>query len=131
VVCAKCFGKLKNIDYGRLLLAVSVVFGCLVLVDLAILKILVRLTNSPRPGIIVADCHPFPEMVAFSLNWILPPVVAIFLVTPFAARNQLRKLPGFVGAILSLLSIAGSIYIGYYLFAKHLGRSFTETVWWL
>ena len=130
-LCVKCVGQPKRIDHSRLLLVVGVVFSCLVAADSVILGGFVWVANHPDGEHIYLDCHPFPGMVSFTLNFIVPLMVAALLLNICVARNQLRKLPGLVGAILSLLSIAGSICIGYYLFAKYLGRSFTETVWWL
>lgn len=127
----KCAGELKRIDHGKLLLVIGVVFSCLVAADSVILGGFVWVANHPDGEHLYIDCHPFPEMVSSTLNLIVPLMVAALLLNVCVARKQLRELPGLVGAILSVLSIAGSVYVGYYLFTKHLARSFTESVWWL
>ncbi len=130
MVGAKCVGKLGNVDYSKLLLAMGIIFSCIVLTDFILIKAMAQITENHPPGSLVLDWHPLPEMISFVLNWIIPLVVVALLLIAYADKNELKKRTGFIGTILSLISIAGLIYLVQSTLAEYLGESLGEIVWW-
>jgi len=130
MVFAKFMGKLGRVDYSKLLLAMGIIFSCIVLIDFIWIKGMAHVTENHPPGVLIIDWHPIPDMVSFALNWITPLVVVALLLIAYTDKNELKKRGGFIGTILSLISIAGLIYLVQSTLAEYLGESLGEMVWW-
>jgi uncharacterized BrkB/YihY/UPF0761 family membrane protein len=130
MVSVKFIGKLGCINYSKLLLAMGIIFSCIVLTDFILIKAMAQFTENHPPGSLVLDWHPLPEMVSFVLNWIILLVVVALLLIAYTDKNELKKRAGFIGAILSLISIAGLIYLVQSTLVEYLGESLGEMIWW-
>jgi len=131
VVVAEFIGKPVHVGNDKLLLAIGISFSFAVLSEFITLEGMMNITENPPPGSLIIDWHPIPDIISFVLNFMIPLVLVALIIIFCTARNELKKKAGFIGAILSLFSIAGSIYVGQHMFTKYLGESLKEMVWWL
>ena len=100
LVLFKCKGKIEKIGYDKLLLAIGVILSCKALTYYSLLIFWIYYEKNPLPDTIIPDWHPFPDMVSFALNLIIPIVVVVLSLIIFFDKNALKQKAGLIGVIL-------------------------------
>ena len=130
IALAKFVGKFKKVSYDKLLFSIGLVFNYIVITELVILIQIMHMRLNPYPDSLIADWHPYPDMLSFVLNCIIPLVVVMLFLIALKAKNELTRAAGIIGITLSLVSLLGAIFLGHYVFTEFFGESLKSALWW-
>ncbi len=125
-------GKFKKLNYDTFLLVTGTLFSSIVLINTIVTISLIKWVNSPTRQGMFLDLHPIDFMLETAMNWIIPSVIVILLIAIIFERKSIVTLKGLIGFILCSISIATSIFWGFYLFMDFLSfEILQEVIWWL
>ena len=114
-----------------IMLITVMLFGALLLVDFTIYRYAISVINAPPTDAIIADAHPFPDMIAFSLNWYVPLMSFMILITLVMTRHTKKNAYFWVALAIAVLAVYGFFVLGQQVYPNFTGEDLHVFIWWL
>jgi hypothetical protein len=112
----------------KLVMVCSVLFAGLLVTDSLIYWGFRSVENE---GGLVLDCHPFIDMVLFTLNRQAPCMFFVVIGTLMFMGNMEKKVPLLISLAVAGASICGFLLLAHYVCSDCAGEGLRAAAWWL
>ena len=112
-------------------LVTVILFSVLLLIDLFIYRSCISVMNEPPGDAAVLDFHPFPNMITFSLNWHVPFMIFMIVITLILTRNTKKNVYFWMALAIAVLSVCGFFVLGQQVYSNFTSHGFHAVLWWL
>ena len=114
-----------------IVLITVIVFAVLLLIDFFIYWSFISSISEPSEDALILDMYPFPNMIAFSLNWHVPFVIFMIFITLILTRNTKKNVYFWVALAIAVLTVCGFIVLGQQVYPYFTSVDLHAVIWWL
>ena len=115
----------------KIILIAVLLFAALLLIDFSIYRSFMSAVDKPSDDMIILDSHPFPSLIIFSLNYLIPGMCILIFIELIFIKSIKKNFYFWVVAAITTLLIGGFFALGQVVNSNFIGGDLRTAIWWL